>query len=291
MSAAPRPGWYPDPAGTPELYRWWDGGGWTEAISESPRAPSPRLHSPARPEDELVRRRPSRFRTAVALLVCLALFLSATVGLGLAIWGDGPGVQRGSRAPAGILTPAAGPTGGTAAVGRLDQRTRVATLGPVSMTLPDDPYVPAPDPQRVRGLLDVCFLASAPVHLRYDGGRSWTAAVLFGRLSPLVAGQGLEEQGRSAAQQLGRVLFHSTSTRVEVVEVADHAVDGHAGVLVRVRVHYTVKNLPSRYDDLTALLVGLDDGSVVIAASSVPDDADPQLATLAAEALGSLTLS
>jgi hypothetical protein len=227
----------------------------------------------------------------VALLVCLALFLSATVGLGLAIWGDGPGVQRGSRAPAGAATPAAEPTGGTAAVGRLDQRTRLATLGPASMTLPDDPYVPAADPQRVSDLLDVCFLASAPVHLRDDGGRSWTAAVLFGRLSPAVAGQSLEERGRSAAEQLGRVLFHSTTTRVEILGVADHAVDGHAGVLLTVRVHYTVKKLPSRYDDLTALLVGLDDGSVIMAASSVPDDADRQLATLAAESLSSLTLS
>ncbi|CAA9318396.1 MAG: hypothetical protein AVDCRST_MAG61-2149 [uncultured Friedmanniella sp.] len=291
MSAAPRPGWYPDPAGTPELYRWWDGAGWTDAISESPRAPSPRLHSPARPGDDLVRRRPSTFRTAVALLVCLALFLSATIGLGLAIWGDGPGVQRGSRAPTDSASGAAGPAVGGAAVGRLDEATRVATLGPASMTLPGHPYVPAPDPQRVRGLLDVCFVASAPVHLRYDGGRSWTAAVLFGRLSPEVAGPGLEDRGRRAVEQLGRVLFGSTRTRVEPLEVAQHAVDGHAGVLVRARVHYTVEHLPSRYDDLTALLVGLDDGSVILAASSVPDDADRQLTALAAEALSSLALS
>ena len=290
MSAAPRPGWYPDPAGTPDLYRWWDGAGWTEAISESPRAPSPRLHSPARPEDDIVRRRPSAFRTAVALLVCLALFLSATIGLGLAIWGDGSGVQRGSG-PTDSASQAVQPTIGSAAVGQLDQRTRVATLGPASITLPGPPYVPAPDPQRVRGLLDVCFVASAPVHLRYDGGRSWTAAVLFGRLSPEVAGPGLEDRGSRAAEQLGRVLFGSTSTRVELLEVAQHAVDGHAGVLVRARVHYTVKHLPSRYDDLTALLVGLDDGSVLVAAASVPDDADRQLAVLAAEALSSLTLS
>ena len=290
MSTAPRPGWYPDPAGTPELYRWWDGGGWTEAISESPRAPSPRLHSPARPEDDLVRRRPSHFRTAVALLVCVALFLSATVGLGLAIWGDDRGAQRGSSDPTGTASRAAGPTG-SAAVGRLEQGTRVATLGPASMTLPGQPYVAAPDPLRVRGLLDVCFVASAPVHLRYDGGRSWTAAVLFGRLSPDVAGRGLEERGRRAAEELGRVLFRSTTTRLEPLEVGQHAVDGHAGVLVRARVHYSVEKLPSRYDDLTALLVGLDDGSVIVAATSVPDDADRQLATLAAESLASLTLT
>ena len=290
MSAAPRPGWYPDPAGTPDLYRWWDGGDWTEAISESPRAPSPRLHSPARPEDDLVRRRSSPFRTVVALLVCLALFLSATVGLGLAIWGDGPGVQRGSRSPA-VATPAGG-AGSTAAVGRLDQTTRLATVGPVSMTLPGPPYRTRPDPVGVPRLLDACFLAWAPVHTRSAGAAPWTAAVLLGRLHADVgAGQELEDRGRVAATELGRLLFGATRTRVADVEVADHAVDGSPGVRVTAQVHYQVEGLPSRYDDLTAVLVGLGDGSVVVAATSVPDDAAPELRRLAAAALGSLAVS
>jgi len=288
VSAAPRPGWYPDPAGTPDLYRWWDGGDWTEAISESPRAPSPRLHAPARPEDDLVRRRPSHFKTVVALLVCVALFLSATVGLGLAIWGDGPGVQRGARSPV-VATPAPGASGG-AAVGRLDQSTRVATVGPVSMTLPGSPYRTRPDPTGVPPLLDACFLAWAPVHSRSEGTTPWTAAVLLGRLRSGDADD-LTARGRAVAAELGRLLFGSTTTRVRAVEVTDHAVDGHAGVLVTAEVHYRVPGLPSRYDDLTTVLVGLDDGSVVVAATSVPDDADPTLARQAADALGSLVVS
>lgn len=290
MSAAPRPGWYPDPAGTPDLYRWWDGGDWTEAISESPRAPSPRLHSPARPQDDLVRRRPSPFRTVVALLVCLALFLSATVGLGLAIWGDGPGVQRGARSP-GAAAPADG-AGSSAAVGRLDQATGLASVGPVSMTLPGAPYRTRPDPARLPAVLDACFLAWAPVHDRSTGSAPWTAAVLLGRLHPDVgAGRELEERARAATAELGRRLFASTTTRVADVEVAEHAVDGRTGVRVTAQVHYRVPGLPSRYDDLTAVLVGLDDGSVVLAATAVPDDADPQLARLAADALASLAVS
>jgi hypothetical protein len=289
VSAAPRPGWYPDPAGTPDLYRWWDGGDWTEAISESPRAPSPRLHSPARPEDDLVPRRPSRFRAVVALLVCLALFLSATVGLGLAIWGDGPGVQRGSR-PA-LATPAADPTG-SAAVGRLDQATRVATVGPVSMTLPAAPFRTRSDPMVVPRLLDACFLAWAPVHSRSQGRTPWAAAVLLGRLHPDVgAGGDLTGRGHAVAAELSRLLFGSTTTRVKAVEVTDRSVDGHAGVLVTAQVHYRVPGLPSRYDDLTAVLVGLDDGSVVLAATSVPDDAERRLRQPAVAALESLAVS
>ena len=285
MSAAPRPGWYPDPAGTPELYRWWDGGDWTEAISESPRAPSPRLHSPARPEDDLVRRRPSRLRAAVALLVCLALFLSATIGLGLAIWQDGP-TMRG----AGGL-PLAEPGGPAAApVGRLDQQTRVATIGSASMTLPQDPYQLSPDPMQTRGL-DVFFLASASVHLRYDGRQSWSAAVLFARLPAGPRGQQLEERGRAAVDQLSRTLFRPHRTQVADVGVADHAVDGHAGLLLTAQVSYDVEQLPSRYDRLTVLVVELDDGSLVAGVSSVPDDSPYPVADLAEQSLASLTVA
>jgi hypothetical protein len=287
VSAAPRPGWYPDPAGTPELYRWWDGGDWTEAISESPRAPSPRLHSPARPEDDLVRRPPSRLRSVVALLLCLALFLSATIGLGLAIWHEAPRVQRSTRAP--VAGPVA-PMTATASVGRLDQQTRVATIGSASMTLPGEPYWLSPDPMQTTGM-DVCFLASAPVHARYDGRHSWTSAVLLGRLPPGAPGEDLPDRGRTVAQQLGRTLFNHHATRVETLAMTDHSVDGNAGLLVTAQVHYDIDHLPSRYDELTVLLVQLDDGSVVAAVSSVPDDSNDSLTDLAEQALDSLTVS
>ena len=36
-----RPGWYADPSGRSETYRWWDGGVWTRWLSEDPTAPAP----------------------------------------------------------------------------------------------------------------------------------------------------------------------------------------------------------------------------------------------------------
>jgi hypothetical protein len=60
--------------------------------------------------------------------------------------------------------------------------------------------------------------------------------------------------------------------------------------MVTAEVHYDIDHLASRYDKVAAVLVQLDDGSVVAAVSSVPDDSG-DLVTLGAEqALDSLTL-
>jgi hypothetical protein len=287
VSAAPRPGWYPDPAGTPELYRWWDGAGWTDAISESPRAPSPRTSLPAE-DDDLPRRRPSRFRAAVALVLCLALFLSATVGLGLIIWHDPPTVKRGARQPA--ATPATSLPASPSDVGWLDEKTREARIGSATMRLPEPPYVLPSRPMAVPGLMDVFFLADAPVHPGYDGSASWSSAVLLGRLSATGAGSGLQARVGATLQGLSRTFYRDQVTRLDHVVVVDHAVDGHPGLRVTARVHYDIERLPSRYDELTLVLVGQDDGSFAVAVSSVPDDADAPVAELAAASLRSLAV-
>jgi hypothetical protein len=56
------------------------------------------------------------------------------------------------------------------------------------------------------------------------------------------------------------------------------------------QVYYSVDQLASRYDTVTALLVRLDDGSLIMAASSVPNDADPDLAQQAADTLNTLSI-
>ena len=37
----PSPGWYPDPAGTPGRYRYWDGQAWSETTTTDPAATPP----------------------------------------------------------------------------------------------------------------------------------------------------------------------------------------------------------------------------------------------------------
>lgn len=40
------PGWYPDPAGTLNTFRWWDGQNWTQATTQSPHTTPPPQQNP-----------------------------------------------------------------------------------------------------------------------------------------------------------------------------------------------------------------------------------------------------
>ena len=287
MTAAPRPGWYPDPAGASGLYRWWDGSQWAEITSDSVHAPPPLVIS-TEPADDNASRHPSPLRIAAALGLGFALFISASIGLGLAIWPNqtNTSAQRAAGGSGGI--PTVGSLG-TDPVGYLDERTRTATIGPASVTMPGDPYVLSPDPMAIGGVLDLLFWASAPVHSRYDGKHDWSSGVLLGRVAQSSQGD-LESQGALALHRLSNAIFDHHPTELKGLSWDEHAVDGRPGMRFSAQVYYSVDQLASRYDTVTALLVRLDDGSLIMAASSVPNDADSDIARQAADALNTFSI-
>jgi hypothetical protein len=216
------------------------------------------------------------------------LFISATIGLGLVILRDQtPTPKR----PAGGSTalPSAGSIS-TDPVGYLDQQTRTANIGSASLAMPGDPYVLSPDPMAIRGVLDILFWASAPVHPRYDGRHDWSSGVLLGRVAESGGHGDLESEGTLALHRLSTAIFDRHPTEIKGLTSYPHAVDGQPGMLFSARVYYTVDRLPSRYDTMTALLVRLNDGSLIMAASSVPNDAESDTARQAAEALKTLSV-
>jgi hypothetical protein len=230
----------------------------------------------------------SRLRLAAALWFGFVLFISATIGLGLVSWRDQTATPQ-PRAGGSTGLPSAGGIGSDP-VGYLDQQTRTATIGSASLTMPGDPYVLSPDPLAIRGVLDILFWASAPVHTRYDGRHDWSSGVLLGRVAES-GGQGdLESEGTLALHRLSTAIFDQHPTEVKGLTCYAHAVDGQPGMLFSARVYYTVDRLPSRYDTMTALLVRLNDGTLIMAASSVPNDAESDTARQAAEALKTLTV-
>lgn len=289
MTAAPRPGWYPDPAGAPGLYRWWDGSHWADVTSDSVQGPPP-LALPIEAAGGVTsHRHASPLQIAAALGLGFALFISASIGLGLAIWPthSNTAAQRAAGGSGGL--PSVGSVG-TDPVGYLDERTRTATIGPASLTMPGDPYSLSPDPMAIRGVLDLLFGASAPVHIRYDGNHDWSSVVLLGRIAQSSSNGELETEGTLALHRLSNAIFDQHPTELKGLKWDQHAVDGRPGMLFSAQVYYSVNRLPSRYDTVTAVVVRLDDGSLIMAASSVPNDADSDIARQAADALKTLSI-
>ncbi len=281
MTTDPRAGWYPDPAGRPDTYRWWDGGRWTDETSDVPNAPAPPASalggSPVRPH--------STGRRLVALVLVAALFASAGVGVGLWLWRDGAAPSR-DLAAGGAPAPR---STASAPSGRLDEQTRTATIGSATMQLPDSPYVVHDDPVGVHGLLGAAFLAEAEVHTDYQGWHDWSAMVALAWVDPeLTRSEKLRDGAAATLPRIAATLYGDHPTEVSDLSTADQAVDGRPGVLVTATVHYDIDGLPSRYDTVTAHLVKLEDGTVVAALSSVPDDADQTVVATAAASLASL---
>ena len=290
VTVAPRPGWYPDPAGATGLYRWWDGSSWADVTSDSAQAPPPIPVGIADAADGAAPLRgASPLRVAVVLSLGFALFVSASIGLGLAIWRDpsNTSAPRAVGGPAGL--PSAG-GGATDPIGHLDERTRTATIGPASLTMPGDPYVLSPDPMAIGGVLDLLFWASAPVHVRYDGKHDWSSGVLLGRIAEPDNSGDLQTDGARAVRRLSQAIFDRHPTKIKGMTWRQHTIDGQPAMLFSAQVHYAVHRLPSRYDTVTAVLVRLDDGSLIMAASSVPNDADSDIARQAGDALKTLTI-
>jgi hypothetical protein len=227
-------------------------------------------------------------RAIAVVTVGFAVFVGASMAVGLLIWGDSSvrTAAQGGRA-LGAASPSVAETLPT---GQLDRMSRTATIGPATLVLPDDPYVVYPDPMPLEGVLDLCFWAGATVHRNYDGRHSWSAAVLLGRVSDSLGHGDLEARGRLTMQQLSRTFFGKHETRLGEMTWSDHSVDGHRGMLFSAPVHYSVPDLPSRYDTVTAVLVQLDDGSLIVAAAAVPNDTDPEVARQAADSLSTLSI-
>jgi hypothetical protein len=210
-----------------------------------------------------------------------------SIGLSLVVWRDSSNTstQRALGGSAGLPS-----ASGTDPIGHLDERTRTATIGPASLTMPGDPYVLSPHPMAIRGVLDLLFWAAAPVHIRYDGKHDWSSGVLLGRVAEPGSSGDLQTEGTLALHRLSQAIFEERPTDLKGITWHQRTVDGQPAMLFSAQVHYSVDQLPSRYDTVTALLVRLDDGSLIMAASSVPNDADSDIARKARDALKTFTV-
>ncbi|GAA2100731.1 hypothetical protein GCM10009841_15800 [Microlunatus panaciterrae] len=290
----PRPGWYPDPAGTEDLFRFWDGQEWTEAISESRQAPPPRAvpppsaASPASTDSSSCGRLdPGPRHTGVAVVaftIGVALFVTAGLCLGAGLVWQQSKAKTLSRPS--TSTPAAGPAG------QVDEATGRARIGRVEMQLPGEPYQVYAGSVPVEGAFDIFFVSNAVVHRNFAAHQDWSATVGLAHLTgSAVKKQGLTGAGESTLRTITQHFFGGHPTTVTTPTVSSGQVSGHPSVIVRAEVHYAISKLASSHDVVTVVLVQLNDGSLVAAISSIPDDAEPAVRRQAAAALATLQIS
>ena len=189
--------------------------------------------------------------------------------------------------PAGLPSPGGV---GTAPIGHLDERTRTATIGP---GVPDDArrsIRALPDPMKF-GAYSIFSSGPAPLSTfattaNTTGRPACCSVRLPNRATQVIC----RTEGTVALHRLSQAIFDEHPTELKEMTWQQRRVNGQPGMRFTAQVHYAVDRLPSRYDTVTALLVRLDDGSLIMAASSVPNDADSDIARQATDALGTLTL-
>lgn len=279
----PRPGWYPDPAPDGDGFRWWDGRDWTDALSSIQQAPPPRP-----------RRQPHRGRRPLALVLGLSLLITGGV-VGLLGWqaAAGPSGDRavpGTGGPAPSSAASVGRTG-HGADGRLNEVTGEVAFGSATMTLPDRPYRPIGGAITVPGAFDAMFVATAPVHPDFNGSETWTAMVGLGHIPAESWQDDPREFAEGAMAGFSLRFFGRHPTSVQGLDYHLTWVSGHSCAEVTGDVHYDISGLPSSYDRVRLIGCPRADGSVIAAISSVPDDADPQLARQAEDSLATLEFS
>jgi len=276
---APRPGWYPDPSGHGGTFRWWDGSDWTDRTRSKLPAQNTRL---------------------VALLLGVTLVLSGGV-VGLMGWRSfhdaGPSGQPatsggGNRAPG---TPASDATTEAQPDGQLDETTRTAMLAGGRMVLPGSPYALVTDPVTVPGVFDAMFVANAPVRTGSDGSDTWAATVGLGHIP---AGTWSEDDlrgfARKALSGISEQFFGYHPSAVSKINDTTTTVSGRPCARITAEVDYgstKARNRSDRHDRMVIIGCPDKDGSVIAAISSVPGDAAPSLAALAATSLDTFSLS
>lgn len=276
------PGWYPDPGGVPNLFRYWDGQAWTNQLTAQPGGPQQTApsHGPATQPTLPPTKRSGRgwlialIAIAVAVVVIIVL---AVRGLGGALGGL-PGMPGGDPTANVCPTPEAdsSPTPRPA-----DGRVHSGPLSYPMLPAPWGAPTPAADVPFGRDVLQQFVQTERTPTL------SWGAAVMVGEL---VAGDGFfaPEDGAEIVLRCVTGTFYGNAevTRNDTKSQAV-TVDGHDGWLMESDLSFSIPGLKATNELLTVVIVDLGNGTAGLFASSVPGNS-PQYNAPAQQAMEGL---
>lgn len=298
-------GWYPDPGGVDNLYRYWDGRVWSAATTFNPAAAPPVAavgaagHAPAQtPRVEYgpttgayatyqatqKRKSPVGWWIAAAALVVVIVVVAVVA-------------VRAVGNLTGVTTP---PTGGQPSQ---DACPRVQSLppdspparpndgrvhgGPVSYPQLGSPWGPIQTDHRVPFGRDVAEQLVS-VEPNYSPGSNWVASILVAELQ---AGDGFftPEQGAQIVVRciLGE-FYGDNEVRSDVQVNKATTIDGRPGWLIESHLSFDIENLETKGELLIVAIVATDSTAGLFYAS-IPDTR-PELVKPARDALAQLTV-
>lgn len=277
------PGWYPDPGGVPNLYRYWDGQAWTTQLTSQPGGPPPVPPAQAGPSGTASRKRSGRGWLIALLAVGVAVVVVAVLAIrglsgGLGGLTGSPGGDPSSDVcpkPEADSSPTPQPNDG-----------RVHS-GPLSYPMLPAPWG-APEPNT-----EVPFgrdVLQQFVQTEKTPTLSWGAAVMVGEL---VAGDGFfaPKDGAEIVMRCVTGTFYGNAevTRNDILSKAV-TVDGHDAWQMDSDLSFSISGLEATNELLTVVIVDLENGTAGLFASSVPGNT-PQYREPAKQAMDGLQVS
>ena len=273
-------GWFADPGGKVNTFRWWDGVAWTRWLSADPTAPGRGAETrpteptptpavvdtvsaegvdlaelpPPDPADRVV-----RLPIAAAIVVAVVLLTVIAVGAIVSLSADrpltGPPVDppRPRQAPSGMA---------------YDSGTRRVSFEEMQFIAPSSPFVCNTEPQKVSGTFTWEFGCTTVVHRNYDKKTgSWVTAVGMGTLGDRLQAGG--DLATVASQTFAALLppnyssVKATVKKRKIQNLTGIAPNGRA-VLLSANVHVSKPGLATKYDRVLVVVVKLQSGQHVV---------------------------
>lgn len=300
-------GWFADPSGKVDTFRWWDGESWTRWLSTEraapepgpvPRRAAPETGPPAPPdpppspeqtlaepvEAQLPYAPPDPADRVVGIPAAAAILVG---GILLAIVAVGAIVSLTADRP--LTGPAVAPPPPTEAPLTLtfDSASRSAAADELRAVLPGRPFFCDVGTREMPALFTSALSCNSVVHPDYDDkGSAWAANTGVGVLDDQVRSvKGLREMAARTASGLitrNYTVDDVTIKKVENVPYDDVAPEGKAR-RVTAELHVSYPDLPSAYDRMTVIVFELESGDHVAWWALEPEDS-PKAVTEALEA-------
>ena len=285
-------GWYADPSGRADAFRWWDGDGWTRWLSRdavaaepgpTPDIPTPPPAStdsppPAEPEPAT-----GTVKLPAAVAIVLAVVVLSVIAVGAIV------SFSTDRLPSGpaVAPPPAGPAETRISY---DDATRRTAIEEMSYIAPPAPYVCPTTPAAQPPIFSTQLGCHAVVHEDYQpSGADWVSAVGMGVLDQSQIGP---DVSATAAEVFTSVVAQNYPVGVKVRDRTNGAfglAPAGQGILITADLHYSVKNVPSRYDAIVVAVVKLESGAYAAWYGMRPNDTPKSTRQVLVDSVQTLT--